>query len=254
MTKLNEHLDLQRLWALVKLETVRSRRGIGMTFIIVFDLLFFVSMLLGLYVEPEQKVFEHYDSYSSSLLITGFILSSLAYRDLGHTLKRYNYLTLPASALEKFLSQWLLTSLGWILLYTLAYTVYTWLANPIGRLIFNEVEFESFSPFHPQVLASMKFYFVLQGIFLVGSVQFRGYAFAKTLGVLSLFAGACFLVTYVMMKDLFLSPHECSDTDCELLDHFGAHYIWPLACGLFWWLLAPLTWLITYLGIKEKEV
>ncbi|MEQ9263391.1 MAG: hypothetical protein RLP14_09540 [Owenweeksia sp.] len=251
---LNHYFEPSRFWALLKLEAARSRKGIGMTFILVFDMLFFIAMLLHLYIESEEKIFDHYDNYTSSLLITGFILSSLAFRDLGHRLKRYNYLSLPASAFEKFVCQWLLTSFGWIILFTIAYTLYTWLANPLGHFLFSGVEFNSFNPFHPKVFTSIKYYLVLQGIFLAGSAHFRGYAFVKTLGILSLFAAAGLLLAYVVLKDLFLSPHECHDTHCELFDHFGAHYIWPLAQWLFWWALAPLTWLITFLGIQEKEV
>ncbi len=253
MTLLN-HFEPARFWALLKLQLARSRKGVTMTFLIVFNLLFFVSMLLNLYVEPAQKVFTHYGDFTSSLLITGFILSSLAFRDLGHPLKRYHFLALPASAFEKFLSQWLLTSLGWTCLYTVAFTLYTWLANPLGQLLFPEVDFQPFNPLNPKAVSAIQFYLVLQSLFLLGSVQFRGYAFAKTIGVISVFTGLCLLAAYFIMKELFLSPHECHGYHCEYFDHFSHHWIWLVAKVLFWWLLAPLSWFITFLAIREKEV
>jgi hypothetical protein len=30
--------------------------------------------------------------------------------------------------------------------------------------------------------------------------------------------------------------------------------IWNILQWMFWWLLAPLSWVITYLGLKEQEV
>ncbi len=117
-----------------------------MTFVITFGVLFFVDLLLGNFVEDTSLLYEHYNSYASTLLMGGFILSSLAFHDLGNTLRRYHYLTLPASTFEKFIGMWLLTSVGWILLYTLTYTVYTVVVNPIGHLLFSHVTFRAFEP------------------------------------------------------------------------------------------------------------
>lgn len=251
---LTNHFDISRFWLLLKMELYRSRKGVLITFVITFGLLFFAGFLLDSMVE-DKKVFDsHPVNYAFNLIVGGFILSSLAFNDLGNTLRRYHYLTLPVSTLEKFVCMWLLTSVGWIILFSVAYTIYTWIANAIGPLLFSHMTFPSFDPLGEFATNTMKYYFVLQGIFLVGAAHFKGYVFPKTLFTLVLFAVVCGTITYFIMKDLFLSDHECSGYECEILNEMKVHQVWQVTQGLFWWALAPLCWVITYLGLKEKEV
>lgn len=251
---LTNYFDPARFWQLLKLELFKSRKGVFMTFAVTFGMLFFLDLLLGTVLEQTKVVHEHTESYAFPLLIGGFILSSLAFSDLGSPLKRYQFLALPVSALERFLSMWLLTSVGWIVLFTAAYTVYAWLANPIGQLLFSDVAFKKFAPFGSFTLSAIKYYFVLQGIFLVGAAHFRGYVLPKTLLVLIVCAAVCGTIVYFTMKDVFLAEHECDGYDCVLLQGIAVHSVWTIVKGMFWWVLAPLCWVVAYLGIKEQEV
>lgn len=254
-----KYFDIRRFWLLLKLELYKSRKGIGMLIIITFGMLFFVGLLLSLVIERHVLDFHHEEGFAFTLLAGGYIISSLAFNDSGNTLKRYNYLMLPVSTLERFLCMWLLTTLGWILIYTLIYTCYTWVANSIGQLIFSKVTFYSFNPFQDVTFTAIKVYFVTQGIFLIGAAHFRGYVFPKTLMVIFLIAGLCGLLIYFSMKDIFLADHYCEvkadgSVDCVLVDTFLAHQISDIIQWMFWWLLAPLTWVVSYLGLKEQEV
>ena len=132
---LKHYFEIRRCWLLMKMELYKSRKGLVMSLLIILGFLFIVGLLLAPLMDPALVVYEHLSGYAYTLLTGGCILSSLAYRDLGSSLRRYNYLMLPVSTLEKFLSMWLLTSVGWILLYTLIYTIYTLFANAIGQLL-----------------------------------------------------------------------------------------------------------------------
>lgn len=251
---LSNSFDRSRLWWLMKLELTRSKKGILMTLMVAFGIHFFIGMLLSLVLEPHIVVVEHSESFAFLMIIAGFILSSLAFGDLRSALKRVNYLMLPVSTFERFLCMWLLTSIGWILLITISFTLYTLIANPIGQLIFRQVTFMPFDPLGPVPLSAMKYYFVCQSIFLAGAAGFRGYALPKTLlvliGVATVFGG----IFWLIMSDVFLSEHECSGGECELIDVIAVQGIWQVAKGVFWWLLAPLFWVITYFRLKEQEV
>ena len=248
---LKKYFEISRCWLLLKLEIYRSRKGLLMTLVIIFGFLFFVGLLLTPIFDPDLVTYEFTQGYTFMLLTGGFILSSQAYRDLGNPLRRYTYLTLPVSAFEKFLSMWLLTSIGWILLFTLTYSVYSLIATPIGRLLFADLTYIPFEPFGQTAFSSMKFYFVLQGIFLAGAAQFRGYALPKTLLTLVLFAVVIGGIVYLIMKDMFnidMPSGTCPFAGMPVA-RMKNLYEW-----LFWWLLSPLCWLITYLGLKEQEV
>ncbi len=251
--KLSTYFDPARFWLLLKMELHRSRRAIIMTLVIIFGIHFFLGLLLTPLLEPDMLVFEHASGYAFSLLGGGLILSSLAFIDLGNTLRRYYYLTLPVSTFEKFLSMWLLTSVGWIVVYTALYTVYALIANAVGPALFSYMDFESFNPFGKVAVKSMRYYFVLQGIFLVGAARFKAYVFPKTLFTLILFAAAAGLIAYLMLSNIMSADSECL-SDPSFLTGSPVHTLWLIIQWMFWWLLAPLTWVTAYLALKEKEV
>jgi hypothetical protein len=249
------YFDISRFWKLLKLEVFQSRKALLYTFVIAFGLHFFMGILL----EPAVDYIKVYDShpagYAFSMLIGGFILSSLAFNDLRNTLRRFHYLTLPVSTLERFFCMWLLTSVGWILLFTITFTIYTWIANPIGQLVFRNVTFRAFDPFGSLPLNAMKYYFVLQGIFLVGAVHFRGYVFPKTLFTLILFGMICTLIAYFFMKDIMYPEIEdIMSIEPNPLENKPVYQFWLIFKWLFWWIMPPLCWVMAYIGLKDQEV
>lgn len=252
--ELKNVFHLSRFLLLLRLELFRSRKAIGMMLVITLGMLILFGLLLDIIISDIRLVYDHQENYAASMLIGGFILSSLAFTDLGNSLKRSNYLTLPASTFEKFLSMWLLTSVGWVVLYTLTFWLYTLLVNPMATLLFRSITFQPFEPFGDFSITVIQYYFALQGIFLVAATHFKGYVFAKTVFVLVLFVLVAGIVSYFLMRDSFLVEHECTPGYCEILESIEVHEGWLLVKSLFWWTLAPLCWVITYVGLKEKEV
>ncbi|WP_299452817.1 hypothetical protein [uncultured Microscilla sp.] len=244
--------DIARFGWLLKAELYRSKRGIIMAFAITFGLL-----LLNLWLEPlvsTSPVYDaHPENYALALFMGGFALSSLAFSDLGNHLKQYHYLALPASTLEKLLTMWLLTTLGWVLSFSLMYYVYTLIANPLGQLLFPQVTFEAYQPLGSFSLRSIHYYLVLQGAFLVGAAHFRGYVFVKTLLVLVLFGSLCVGLGYLMISGLSNAENECL-TNLENKPGTLFYGFWQSVQWVFWWLFAPLCWVVTFFGLKEKEV
>lgn len=222
-----------------------------MALAIIIGILFFLGLLLTPVFEPGLTYFEHSSGYAFTLLTGGFILSSMAYRDLGNPLKRYNYLTLPVSTLERFLSMWLLTSIGWVFLYTFIYALYSLFANAIGQVIFTHITFETFNPLSGYAFKFMKYYVVLHGIFLAGAAEFRGFALPKTLLALVIFGAVCGGITYLIMKGYFDVEYTLEP---DLFAGMPVSQIWKVIQWMFWWLFAPISWIITYLGLKEQEV
>lgn len=252
--KIRNYFDINRFLLLLKLELIRNSRAIAMIFVITFGLQFFVGLMLNLMIEGNVTTYQHHTDFVSSLLLGGFVLTSLAFNDLGNPLKRAAYFTLPVSALEKLLCMWLLTSVGWIIMFTVVYTCYSYLANPLAQVLFRSVKFESFNPVNEMVFTATKYYFVLHGIFLVGAAHFRGYAFAKTIFVVVVVALAMLMALYFLLLDVFKTEHDCTGYDCELLPQIAKHTAWQILTFFFWWMLAPLCWVLAYLGLKEQEV
>ncbi|MCV9386424.1 hypothetical protein [Reichenbachiella ulvae] len=249
---MNKHFDLNRFWLLVKLELFQFRKGILITLDITMGMLFFFGFLLAIIVDPSLIVYEHHQNYAFTLLAGGFVLSSLAFRDLSSPLKRSRFLTLPVSAFERFLSMWLLTCLGWVLLYSFTFWVFVQLANPLGRALFGHVTFEEFDPLGPFALMMIKIYVVLQGIFLVGATQFRSYVLPKTLATLIIVAIPMAVMLYLGVGER-MEDNEMCLVESEKLVQSTSHIFWQGIVYAFWWGLAPLCWVLTYLGLREQE-
>lgn len=250
---MNKYFEINRFLNLLRLELYKSRKGIGMILIITFGVLFFLSLLLSVFME-RPKVYDHTENYIYALLLGGFIVSSLAFSGVDRALRRVGYLMLPVSALERFICMWLLTCIGWLVVYTLGFALYVLLANPLAQSMFPETTFKSFNVLGPTAWMTMKVYMVLQGIFLIGAAHFRGYVFPKTAVAIILLLSVLGLVLYFILKEQFLADHYCPNgQECELLVSFMHHPIWYISKGFFWFGLAPLTWVLTYLGLKDQE-
>ncbi|HAS46785.1 MAG TPA: hypothetical protein DCS93_40245 [Microscillaceae bacterium] len=247
---MNKYFDFSRFWLLLKTEMLKGRRAILMTLTIILGI-----MTVGTFTEPvmdDNKII-HAENFAYGLFIGGFILSSLAFSSLSSSLKSYQYLTLPASTFEKFLSMWLLTCIGWMVVYTLAYSICAPLINLIGQLASNSVVIVPYHPLGGFIVTTLKFYFVLQGVFLVGAVHLKGYVLPKTLFVLVLYGVLCMLIFYLFLGDMVNSEVEQTLNDIDF-SITTLHILWSVLEWVFWWLFAPLCWIITFLGLKEKEV
>ncbi len=249
---LSNYFEPSRFWLLLKMELFRSRKGFLITFVVTFGLLFTGFILENIF--GSSKVFDsHAGSYTFFLLIGGFILSSLAFNDMSNPLRRYSYLTLPASTFEKFMSMWLLTCIGWILMFTITFIIYALIANSAGHFFFRNVTFLAFNPVEKATAIAMGYYIIFQAIFLVGAVHFRGYVFPKTIFVVMLFGIICGLIFYLIMADIISTADQCPP-GYNPFEEKSLRQFWQIVSWFGTWILAPLCWVITYIGLKEQEV
>ena len=213
------------------------------------------TMTVGTITEPlidDSRVI-HAENYAMGLFIGGCILSSLAFRSLSNSLKSFQYLTLPVSTFERFLSMWLLTCIGWLLVYTVAYALCVPVINLVAHFSSDSIVIMQFDPLGWFVVTSIKYYFVLQGVFLVGVVHLKSYVMPKTLFALVLYGLLCVLIFYLFLGDMIKSEVGEMFSGYDFSKSAIATF-WIALEWMFWWLFAPLCWIITFLGLKEKEV
>lgn len=248
----NNFFNLNRFVNLLKLEWYNGRKAVFITFVVAIGLL--LCSFIAQSVIAETKIYNsHTSDYISTLLIGGFILSSLSFNELGNKIKRHSYLVLPVSTFEKLLCMWLYTCIAWIVTFTIAYFAYTHISNLFGRLLFKNMTYPDFT-FNALCFNAIHYYIVLQGIFLVGAAHFKGYALPKTLFTLLIFGliGGC--IAYFCLVSIPKTLTECSIDTCNPIQENAMQHWWAIIKGLFWWALAPLCWIITYYGLKDNEV
>ncbi|MCX7028948.1 MAG: hypothetical protein NTU62_02370 [Spirochaetes bacterium] len=207
----------------------------------------------------------HFNLYNNLLFLGGFIVSSLAFREIRQNGGGIFYLTLPASALEKYASKLISTSVGYALGSAVFYTAVAAASEGINRLIFGFGN-AFFNPFDTGVLQALGYYLVAQSVFLLGSVWWRKLAFLKTVLTIQAVAVGVAVVAGITARIVFREYfHGClldiGDVPgwAGLMSQTVAGYgplveIDRVLKIVFLAGTAPVCWLIGWLRLRDIEV
>ncbi len=188
-------------------------------------------------------------------LIGGFIFTSMIFSELNSPHQGYLYLTIPASAFEKLLSAWFVSSifymiLGGIIIYFLNF-YYMLIAA-----IFTSQNVEFINLFSLDVLQMFGSYLVFHSIFFLGAIYFRRVNFLKTLLagfvvfiVLSIYSG----ILAKILFNQFSVQSNMMNRAVDLKFTFDQQ-IAPIAKYLFWCGVAPFFITVSYFRLKERQV
>ena len=222
--------------------------------------IYFVAIIPQIIFSPaniEQEF--HIGFFPTAFIITGFLLSAGVFAEIHNTQKNTSFFMLPATIFEKFISRLLLTTIVFVPLAVVFYLALNLISLLITK-IFTGWGFPILNPFDPDMLNIMAVYLVTQSLFIFGSSFFKKHAFMKTgvslftLGIiLAIFAGIIFRIVYrdFFQGMVFLDHHPFSDT--VAMEDFG-NTLLAIIKSLFWFILAPLCWILSYLRLSEKEV
>jgi len=255
---LNEVFSLPRFFNLFKEETSSGHR---MTLIIASVVFAFLSFLFILNGSDRGTPEFHEIWYGLVLLAGGFYFTSTSFNELNRKEERMNYLAIPASIFEKFSMKLLITTLGYIISVTLIYWLFSKFIDLITLRYF-DFQFDVFNPFGEHYLLLIKLYLVLQSIFILGAATFNRFSFFKTLfalGLIGLIIGTFFgislrLVFADFFESLFVPRDDVTVIPSIEFRNFMEYTAWPLLQNLFWYVLAPVLWVIAYFKLKEREV
>ena len=264
--KRNEYFSLGRLFLLLKKDFLTHYRTILIATAAIAGFVIFASAISAL---KHNGVDFHLKLYFMLLYIAGFIVTSRAFREMYNSQKSYTYMTLPVSPLEKFTERLILTSIVYALGTFAIYFVVAAISETLNQLLFGYTP-ALLSPLSRAFLISIAAFLVIQGLFLAGAVFFKKNSFIKTILMLTLFAIALLLITFLaarlifpgyfeslhLMKQEFNTIHNLAEwlgmTEAKLL--LVGRTIWLVIRILFWVVLAPLCWIVSYLKFRKIEV
>ena len=257
---------LKRLILLIKRDFLTGYRGVLIAMASVAGFVILVSALSN--IGGENGDF-HIGLFTSLLIVGGGIVTSLAFREMHLGERSYFYLTLPGSMFEKFLSKLLVTSIGYAVGTLAFYSAVALASEGINHLIFG-YSHPLFNPFTVEVLRIVALYLVIQAIFLAGSAYFKKLAFLKTVLVWNLFIIGTALVAgfaawLIFRGDYLVGGMVKPEIEILLnrLNNTGTMEAFFVKVGggfwlalkiLFWAVLAPVCWLISYFRLTEIEV
>jgi len=190
-----------------------------------------------------------------TLIIAGLISTSLVFSELNSPHRGYLYLTLPASAFEKLISSWLVTSV----FYVIFSIVLLFILNVYYIIIaeaFTSKSIPLINIFSIEVLKPFGIYMVVQSIFLLGAIYFRRVNFLKT--ILAWFVVFIIISLYTGLLGKILFNHFSVDN--TMMNHSNdlkltiENIIVPVAKLLFWFALAPFFLIVSYFRLKERQV
>jgi hypothetical protein len=184
------------------------------------------------------------DPPARELVFTWFVLgagtlgTSVAFRDMHHPLERYQYLMLPVSNLERFLSRYVLTGPVFMLYAVLVFTA----ADAAGNVLawwFRDLREPPFSPLSGNSLLAMRVYVVVHAVNMTGAICFRSFALPKTLIWVSIVSLGVTAVVYVSMRIFYAGSFVFSRIEAvepirlHLLPIFAASWLNYLVVAAF---------------------
>lgn len=210
--------------------------------------------------------------YGILLFVAGLIFSGFSFMQLGDKPKGIDFLLLPASHLEKFLTTLLVTTVGFLLVYHVAFGTATFIGAGIVSLSRDKHVIDTgFSDdLKKDLIQIYHFWFVAQAIILLGSAYFHKYSIVKTLFALFIFILLIGLVNAAFMNILFhghLAHWAASapffgvalvrDSNVEVYRSiFLEAPLWVRDTMFFVWrfILPPALWALAYFRLKDKEI
>lgn len=250
---MNKYFSIHRFFNLLKRDLhANSKRNlliIGAMFSI-FTVIAFFSFEMGKEVQNEitlQKF--HSWIYIAMLYIGGAFITSFSFIELRDKIRAHFYLMTPGSALEKLLISIVVSLIGYFLVITLTYFLYSlvfnWIANAIYGYQFNLVDFRN-----KDVIDSIKFFMAFQSVFLLGAITFKKYPVIFTPIVIFILnfivLGFTKLVSEIIFHDINLSDHVIFSGLDKMLGIYAKIAVF--------YILPPVLWFITYLKLNEKEL
>jgi hypothetical protein len=226
-------LNLKRLYNLIMIELKSESKTI-----FTYSMTIILFLILTPFSESGKL-----GSYFFILYTGGFVLTSRIFNDMHNPQKSYLFLMLPCSNLERFLSKWILSSVGFALGTLLLCYSYSLLIAAINSFDYKH----PIDLFQENLWIDIWKYIILQSVLLLGAVTFRSHALMKTTLVLGCFFLAISLFSLFVTIIFFLPGHL--DQGATMIE--GSLYGWNFA---FWVTLAPVCWYITYLRVTEYEL
>jgi hypothetical protein len=197
--------------------------------------------------------------YVIGFIISGLIVSGMAFTNLRTKEKSMSYLSLPASLLEKLISELLLTTIGFIIMYTIIFYVFNIIVYIIGAP-FN-LHANILNIFTSEVFEGYLIYIILQSVLLAGAATFRKAPLFLTL--FSLFVAGMALVIIIVIIALSFKGYiehtglENINIDKNDFKLIGGnpenHWLIQIPKYMFYYVTAPLFWVVAYFKLKEKE-
>ena len=252
-----------RLALVLNREVQESKRNLLIYSLTIFLVLLFQEMLAAFLTRMARGDIgdsAYLANFPGFLFLGGFIVTSVFFSDdMFSRIGQHNWLTLPASPLEKFLAKALLTSVAYPLALVALFTLSSVVIELLALLVFGS-PFSMFNPFTIPIGQMILHYLATQSIFLLGATYFRKAHFIKTVLALGLLGVLMGIVATIFVRILF-APYisgmfgfNFTFDDRILYQYEGLLTVAEWIDRIVYWIMLPANcWVTSYLRVKEVQ-
>lgn len=202
----------------------------------------------------------HLTWYGILFFLVGIFQTAGVYREFKRPATLQDYLLLPASHLEKWISRWLRSLPMYLILFTTVYTLAAAIMN-VAVYLTHHNWLPFFHPFDPEIMRFWLWFVPLHALFLVGAVHFNRNATLKTIlilfGVLVIYGSITGGFQQLLFRSVMQDEHHYFMDPEDLFGFDPETWLPVLKKGLKVFLFAvivPFLWWVSFLKLNEKEV
>jgi hypothetical protein len=260
----NQVVEMRRLIQAMRIDLFGARVSIALATAIL--LLGLPAAFLGMYywINLQRAYTPSYEFHSAFwIVLLTFTVSAAtnAFSSLHDKAQRISFLMSPGSVVEKFISRFLLSSVGVVAAVTLVYYGQSVVLMELGRLV--GLQFPLFKPFCHETYVALHLAIVVQSVFFFGSVSFHKVKLSAlaTLFLLIVLGVVCVAVVFLVLRLAGGSEFAQLIVALSTNQPFAAEYLHASAISQVWqggavflkWILAPILWIIAFVRFTEVE-
>jgi len=261
---MNQIFDINRAWHYFKLKTVLNKRMLFISLAGFLGFVFIITFFIANSIHPGQEYYLnnfHIGAYLFMLFVGGVFITGRSFHDMNTSEKSIAQLMIPASVFEKFITPFLISTIGWIALSLVSYEVFAILTNGLWGATFG------FSPgifnifdytYQAQYFDILKSFFLIHSIFFLGATAYKKYPIGKTALSIFIFNSIFSFFTLFMVLILFGSFTDFSIASANIaVEVFYEGLVLKLqfiAEWLFIIIIPLILYIIAFYKLKEREV
>ncbi|MBN1181744.1 MAG: hypothetical protein JXB49_05605 [Bacteroidales bacterium] len=247
----NDIFDLNRFQLFFRRHLFLNYKGMLTAFSAISGALIVIAVLTSIgsgILDQESFIVISY----VSLFLGGAIITSVSFSEMHKPEKSIQYLSLPASAFEKIFSTWLTTTVIFLFV-AVAFFYAAWYVASTLAFFLTDSSFVAINFFNAALWKIIGIYFVVQPVFFLGAIYFKGYNFLKTL--LALFVISVFQSMFQTLMGLFIfgSPKFFESSSWDGLGYLEDTLL-PIIKIFGFYVLPTFLLIVSYIRFKEREV
>jgi len=251
----NNIFNLQRFQLFFRRHLFLNYKGLLTAFAAISGVLIVIAILTSIgssIIDQKSFVVLSY----VSIFLGGAIITSQSFSEMHKPEKSIHYISLPASGFEKVLSTWLHTTVIFLFI-ALGFFYTSWYIASSLAFVLTNTNFVALNLFDAGLWKILGIYFVVQPVFFLGAIYFKGYNFLKTL--LALFVIMVFqsmfqsLVSLLVFKQVLFNSPNWDGTSWTGTD-FMENTLLPIIKVIGFYVLPAFLLVVSYIRFNEREV